>query len=212
MDYHKVAADVSKKMFSYSQDTTGWKPIKSSKNVAVSWKTSNDYAGNIYRGEGIIEGTPEEVIPFMYLPEYRSKWDKNLKYYSLIEHIDENTVIGHILTHSYGMGIISSREFVDLIHIKKYEGGVITTNTISVEHAKCPVTASYVRAHNNPCGYICSPLPENPAHSKLVVFFQPELGGLLPRSLVESVLPNNAVNLINDARKGLQKHLYLGNN
>ncbi|XP_075442688.1 stAR-related lipid transfer protein 6 isoform X3 [Ascaphus truei] len=207
MDYQKIAADVSQKILLYSQDTTGWKLTKSTKNVVVSWKPSNEYAGNIYRGEGVIEETPDKIIQFMYLPEYRSKWDKALQSYSLIEHIDEDTAICHTVTHSYGMGLISSREFVDLIHIKKYEGGVVTTNSVSVEYANCPVSTSHVRGHNNPCGYVCSTLPENPAHSKLVVFIQPELGGLLPRSVVESALPSNLVNLINDTRVGLKKLL-----
>ncbi|MEE6457859.1 hypothetical protein FKM82_000075 [Ascaphus truei] len=206
MDYQKIAADVSQKILLYSQDTTGWKLTKSTKNVVVSWKASNEYAGNIYRGEGVIEETPDKIIQFMYLPEYRSKWDKALQSYSLIEHIDEDTAICHTVTHSYGMGLISSREFVDLIHIKKYEGGVVTTN-FSVEYANCPVSTSHVRGHNNPCGYVCSTLPENLAHSKLVVFIQPELGGLLPRSVVESALPSNLVNLINDTRVGLKKLL-----
>ncbi|XP_053556383.1 stAR-related lipid transfer protein 6 [Bombina bombina] len=208
MDYFKIAADVSEKILSYNQDTTGWKLVKSSKNVVVSWKPSNEYPGNIYRGEGVMEGTPEKIIPFMYLPEYRSKWDKALQHYSLLERIDEDTAICHIVTHSYGMGIISSREFIDLIHIRKFDGGVITTNSVSVEYEKFPVsTSSHVRGHNNPCGYVCSPIPNDPSHSKLVAFIQPELGGLLPRSVVESAIPSNIVNLINDARTGLKQYL-----
>ncbi|XP_053304187.1 stAR-related lipid transfer protein 6 [Spea bombifrons] len=207
MDYPKIAADVSRKILSYSEDTVGWKTGKTSKNVVVSWKPSNEYSGNIYRGEGIVEGTPEKIIPFLYLPEYRTKWDKALQSYSLLEQIDKDTVISQSLTHSYGMGLISPREFIDVTHIKKYDGGVITTNSISVEYPTCPVSPSYVRGFNNPCGYVCSPLPENPAQTRFVVFIQPELGGLLPRSVVESALPNNVINLINDVRVGLKKLL-----
>ncbi|CAH2296654.1 stAR-related lipid transfer 6 [Pelobates cultripes] len=207
MDYEKIADEVSKKIYSYSQDTTGWKKLKTSRDVLVSWKSSNDYLGSIYRGEGIVEETPERIIPFLYLPEYRSKWDKALESYSIVEQVNKDTFISQSLTHSYGMGLISPREFIDLIHVKRYDGGVITTNSISVECAKCPPSTSYVRGYNNPCGYICSPLPENPAHCKFVVFIQPELGGLLPRSVVESALPNNVVGLVNDVRIGLKKYL-----
>lgn len=42
-----------------------------------------------YRGEGIIEEVPSKIIPFMYLPEYRNRWDKALKSYSLLESIDQ---------------------------------------------------------------------------------------------------------------------------
>ncbi|KAE8636689.1 hypothetical protein XENTR_v10003085 [Xenopus tropicalis] len=207
MDYQKTAADVAQKILSYSQDTSGWKVSKSTKNIVVSWKPSKEYSGNIYRGEGIIEETPEKLVPFLYLAEYRSKWDKALQFYDILEHIDKDTVICHSISHSYGMGLISSREFIDLVHIKRYDEGVITTNSISVDYAGCPVSSSHVRGFNNPCGYVCSPLPENPEHSKLVVFIQPELGGLLPRSLVETALPNNVFNLIKDTKEGVKKLL-----
>ncbi|KAM9331230.1 stAR-related lipid transfer protein 6 [Gastrophryne carolinensis] len=210
MDYPLIADDVAQKILLYHQDTSGWKVAKSTKNITVSWKPSNEYSGNIYRGEGIIEEQPEKVIPFMYLPEYRSKWDKALKSYSILERIDQDTAICHTLTHSYGMGLISSREFVDLVHVRRYDGGVVTTNSMSVNYEKCPVTPSHVRGFNNPCGYVCSPLPENPAHSRLVVFIQPDLGGLLPRSVVESALPSNVIGLISDAREGIKKFLNHG--
>uniref|UniRef100_A0A8C5LX93 START domain-containing protein n=1 Tax=Leptobrachium leishanense TaxID=445787 RepID=A0A8C5LX93_9ANUR len=207
MDYQQTAADVAKKIYAYTQDNTGWKHGKTTKDIVVSWKTSNEYSGHIYRGECIIEETPERIIPFLYLPKYRSKWDSSLESYNIVEQIDKDTIISQSLTHSYAMGMISPREFIDLIHVKRYDDGVLTTNSISLECAKCPVTSSYVRGYNNPCGYVCIPSTENPAHCKFVVFIQPELGGLLPRSLVESAIPTNLVTAINDIREGLKKYL-----
>ncbi|XP_068107436.1 stAR-related lipid transfer protein 6-like isoform X2 [Hyperolius riggenbachi] len=205
MDYQKLADDVSQKILTYYQDSSGWKVVKSTKGITVSWKPSNEYSGNVYRGEGIIEEVPEKVIPYMYLAEYRRKWDKAVKSYSLVDRIDQNTVVSHAITHTYGFGIISSREFVDMVHIRKYDGGVISTNSISIEHEKCPITSSHIRGFNNPCGYICSPLPENLAHSKLVVIIQPELGGLLPRSVVETAIPSNVVDLITYVQEGIKE-------
>ncbi|XP_009698923.1 PREDICTED: stAR-related lipid transfer protein 6, partial [Cariama cristata] len=157
-----------------------------------------------YRGEGIIKEVPSKIIPFMYLPEYRNKWDKALQSYKLLERIDQDTGIYHSVTHSYGMGLISSRDFVDLLHVKPYPGDILTTNSVSVEYSSCPPTPSCVRGYNNPCGYVCSPLPENPEHSKLVVFIQPQLGGMLPGSVVETALPNTLINLITETRAGLK--------
>ncbi|KAM9214221.1 stAR-related lipid transfer protein 6 [Leptosomus discolor] len=204
MDYKKIVDEVSEKILSYSQDTSGWRVVKVSKNVTVSSKPSKEYAGNIYRGEGIIKEVPSKIIPFMYLPEYRNKWDKALQSYKLLERIDQDTGIYHSVTHSYGMGLISSRDFVDLLHVKPYPGDILTTNSVSVEYSSCPPTPSCVRGYNNPCGYVCSPLPENPEHSKLVVFIQPELGGMLPGSLVETALPTTLINLITETRAGLK--------
>ncbi|KAJ8415628.1 hypothetical protein AAFF_G00426080 [Aldrovandia affinis] len=175
-----IADNISQKVWSYHQDESGWTLAKNSKDITVFWKPSGEYGGNLYRGEGIIEDIPENIIPFMYMPESRMKWDKALKSYSILEWIDEDTAICHTVTHSYGMGLISSRDFVDLLRIKRYDGGIVTTNSISVDYPQCPPSSAHVRGHNNPCGYVCSPLTENPGHSKLVVFIQPDLGGMLP--------------------------------
>ncbi|XP_043931071.1 stAR-related lipid transfer protein 6 [Protopterus annectens] len=204
MDYNNIADEVTEKILSYWKDDCGWKLAKHAKGVTVSWKPSTEYAGHLYRGEGIIEEIPEKIIPFMYLPDHRKKWDQSLKSYRLAEVIDQDTMISHSITHSYGMGIISSRDFVDLIRIKRYPCGTITTNSVSVKCTSCPPNAASVRGHNNPCGYVCSPLPENPAHSKIMVFVQPELGGMLPHSVVEAAVPNNLISLISDVRDGLK--------
>ncbi|XP_006626710.1 stAR-related lipid transfer protein 6 isoform X3 [Lepisosteus oculatus] len=204
MDYHQSAEELAQKIWSYNQDVSGWTVAKNSRNVTVSWKPSGEYRGKLYRAEGIVEDTPDNIIPFMYLPEYRIRWDKALKSYTLLERIDENTAICHTVTHSYGMGLISSRDFVDLIRVKRYEEGIITTNSVSVDYAQCPPSPAHIRGHNNPCGYVCTPLPKSPGHSKLVVFIQPDLGGILPQSIVESALPNNLINLINDTRTGIK--------
>ncbi|XP_028658401.1 stAR-related lipid transfer protein 6-like isoform X2 [Erpetoichthys calabaricus] len=208
MDFLEIAENVSHKIWSYNQDSSGWNLAKGSRNVTVCWKPSTEFGGNLYRGEGIIEDIPEKIIPFMYLPEYRMKWDKALKSYSILERLDEDTVICHTVTHSYGMGLISSRDFVDLVKIKKYEGGIITTNSRSIDYQACLPSPSCVRGYNNPCGYVCSSLPQSPGHSRLTIFIQPDLGGMLPRSLVESALPNNIINLINDAQAGLKSAGY----
>ncbi|KAK1176143.1 stAR-related lipid transfer protein 6-like isoform X1 [Acipenser oxyrinchus oxyrinchus] len=203
MDYLQIADEVAQKIWSYNQDDSGWKLAKNSVRIRhyLQW---NFEILDRYRGEGIIEDTPEKIIPFMYLPEYRNKWDTAVKSYIFLERIDQDTVIFHTITHSYGLGLISSRDFVDLINVKRYEGGIVTTNSASVDYLKCPPSPSHVRGHNNPCEYICSPLPETPGHSKLVVFIQPDLGGKLPRSVVEFAIPNNIVNLINDTRTGIK--------
>ncbi|XP_015217216.1 stAR-related lipid transfer protein 6 isoform X2 [Lepisosteus oculatus] len=222
MDYHQSAEELAQKIWSYNQDVSGWTVAKNSVRIPcyVQWQykfrgmsqchgslpvnTEENCKFFRYRAEGIVEDTPDNIIPFMYLPEYRIRWDKALKSYTLLERIDENTAICHTVTHSYGMGLISSRDFVDLIRVKRYEEGIITTNSVSVDYAQCPPSPAHIRGHNNPCGYVCTPLPKSPGHSKLVVFIQPDLGGILPQSIVESALPNNLINLINDTRTGIK--------
>ncbi|KAM6230506.1 LOW QUALITY PROTEIN: stAR-related lipid transfer protein 6 [Porphyrio hochstetteri] len=88
MDYRKIVEEVSEKLLSYSQDTSGWRVLNVSQNVTVSSKPSKEHAGKISRGEGIIEEIPRKMIPFKYLPDYRSTWDRALSY-KLLERIDK---------------------------------------------------------------------------------------------------------------------------
>uniref|UniRef100_A0A8D2L4M5 StAR related lipid transfer domain containing 6 n=1 Tax=Varanus komodoensis TaxID=61221 RepID=A0A8D2L4M5_VARKO len=100
-----------------------------------------------------------------------------------------DTFIFHSITHSYGFGLISPRDFVYIVHIKKYDdGNLMTTNSVSVDHPDYLPTPRYVRGSNFPSGYACSPHPENPDHSKLVAILQVDLGGMLMPSLVDSPL------------------------
>ncbi|XP_023659010.2 stAR-related lipid transfer protein 6 [Paramormyrops kingsleyae] len=202
MDF--VAEEVSQKLWSYHQDESGWTLAKTSGDIIISWKPSNEYQGKLYRGQATIEDTPENIIPFMYLPEHRMKWDKSLQSYSILEHIGQETFICHTVTHSYGMGLISSRDFVDLVKVKRYNGGIVTTNSVSVDYPQCPPCSPHIRGHNNACGYVCSPLMGTPSRSQLEVYIQPDLGGMLPRTVVEAALPNNIIDLVNSARAGLK--------
>nr|XP_020849991.1 stAR-related lipid transfer protein 6 isoform X2 [Phascolarctos cinereus]XP_020849998.1 stAR-related lipid transfer protein 6 isoform X2 [Phascolarctos cinereus] len=174
------------------------------KKITVSWKPSRNYDGHLYRAEGIIPETPAKLIQFMYLPEHRSKWDRSLHTYRMLHRIDSDTFILHTITNSFAMGSIAPRDFVDLVHIKYYEGEKVIVSSVSVEYPQCPPTSSYIRGYNNPCGYVCSPLPENPGYSKLVMYVQPELRGNLSRAVVEATMPTNLLNLIHDAKDGIK--------
>uniref|UniRef100_A0A8C3IRE1 Uncharacterized protein n=1 Tax=Chrysemys picta bellii TaxID=8478 RepID=A0A8C3IRE1_CHRPI len=44
----------------------------------------------------------------------------------------------------------------------------------------------------------------NPEHSKLIVFIQPERGGMLLQSVVEIALLTTRINLITEARSGIK--------
>ncbi|KAJ7335227.1 hypothetical protein JRQ81_013168 [Phrynocephalus forsythii] len=90
MDYKKTADEVCKKVLSYVQeDTAGWKVIKRTKHISVVAKPSEDFCGTLYRAEAQIEVPAENLFPFIYLPEYREKWDKAVQSYKLVETIDQ---------------------------------------------------------------------------------------------------------------------------
>ncbi|XP_062984871.1 stAR-related lipid transfer protein 6 [Elgaria multicarinata webbii] len=202
MDYKKIADDVSKEVLAYLQDTTDWKVVKHTKLISVSSKPSQCFPGTLYRAEALMEMPVDKLFPFIYIPEYRSKWDKAIQSYNLLETVDEDTFIFHNITHSYGFGLISPREFVYILHIKRYDGNLMTTNSISVDHPSCLPSPRYIRGCTFPSGYAFSPHPENPDHTKLVAIVQVDLGGVLKPSLIDSVMPMTLINFVNDLKTG----------
>ncbi|CAK6447937.1 unnamed protein product [Pipistrellus nathusii] len=206
MDYKVLAQQTAQEILGYSQDTSGWKVVKSSKKITVSSKASKKFLGNLYRVEGIISESTSKLADFLYKPEIRITWDKSLKEYTLIHKIDSDTFICHVVTQSFAMGSISSRDFINMVYFKRYDGNVNVISSISVDFPGFPPSSHYIRGYNHASGFVCSPLNDNPAKSKLVMFVQTEMKGKLSPSIIEATMPSNLVTLILNAKDGIKTY------
>ncbi|XP_057554216.1 stAR-related lipid transfer protein 6 isoform X1 [Hippopotamus amphibius kiboko] len=159
-----------------------------------------------YRVEGIIPESTSKLSDFLYKPENRVTWDKSLKVYNMVQKIDSDTCICHTITQSFAMGSISPRDFIDLVYLKHYEGNMDIISSTSVDFPAYPQSSNYIRGYNHACGYICSPLQENPAYSKLVMFVQTEMRGKLAPSIIEATMPSNLVSFILNVQDGIKTH------
>ncbi|XP_015095974.1 stAR-related lipid transfer protein 6 isoform X3 [Vicugna pacos] len=186
MDYQAFAQQTTQEILGYYQDTSGWKVIKTSKKITVSSKASKKFHGN--------------------LPENRVTWDKSLKVYNMVQKIDSETFICHTITQSFAMGSISPRDFIDLVHLKCCKGNMDIISSASVDFPTYPPSSNYIRGYNHACGCVCSPLQENPAHSKLVMFVQTEMRGKLAPSIIEATMPSHLVSFILNAKDGIKTH------
>ncbi|XP_074196059.1 stAR-related lipid transfer protein 6 [Rhinolophus sinicus] len=204
MDYKALAQQTAQEILGYNQDTSGWKVVKISKKVTVSSKPSKKFHGNLYRVEGVIPEPTCKLSDFLYKPENRVTWDKALKMYNMVHKVDLDTFICHTITQSFAMGSISPRDFIDLVYFKRYEGNLNVISSKSVDFPAFPPSSNYIRGYNHACGYVCSPLQENPAHSKLVMFVQTEMRGKLSPSIVEATMPSNLVSFILNAKDGIK--------
>ncbi|XP_035986070.1 stAR-related lipid transfer protein 5 isoform X3 [Fundulus heteroclitus] len=160
MDYKDKAKSVADCLLSYRRDESGWKVCRKSNDVVVSWRPSSEFPGNVYKGEGIVSGSPEKVWECLKpVPNgLRVKWDSNVKRFELLEQIMEDISICRTVTPSAAMGIIAPRDFVDVILVKQYEDGSISSNATNVSHPRCPPQPGYVRGFNHACGCICIPV------------------------------------------------------
>ncbi|KAL7989127.1 hypothetical protein Chor_008046 [Crotalus horridus] len=134
---------------------------------------------------------------------------------------------GVLITHSYGFGMVSPRDFVYLLHVKTYDGNLMTTNygfqiqmawlfkqhstfalfpfiAISVAYPDLPATPAYIRGTTFSSGYACLPLPENPEHTKLQIIIQVDLGGFLMPSVIDHVMPMSLINFVTDCKAGFK--------
>ncbi|XP_040840671.1 stAR-related lipid transfer protein 6 [Ochotona curzoniae] len=204
MEYKAIAQQTAQEVLGYSQDKSGWKVVKTSKKITVYSKASRRFLGNLYRIEGIIPESTTKLSEFLYQPGNRVSWDKSLKVYNMVHRIDSDTFICHTITQSFAMGSISPRDFIDVVYIKHYEGNMDIISSKSVDFPGYPPTSHYVRGYNHPCGYVCSPLKENPAYSKLVMFVQTEMRGKLSPTIIEKSMPSNLVNFILNAKDGIK--------
>uniref|UniRef100_A0A3B3VBA9 StAR related lipid transfer domain containing 5 n=1 Tax=Poecilia latipinna TaxID=48699 RepID=A0A3B3VBA9_9TELE len=157
-------------------------------------------------GEGIVSGTPENVWECLK-PDpngLRVKWDSNVKKFELLEQIKEDISICRTVTPSAAMGIIAPRDFVDVILVKQYEDGSISSNATNVIHPSCPPHPGYVRGFNHACGCICIPISGEPSKTQVSSFFQTDLGGLLPRSVVDSFFPSSMTEFYSNLAKAVK--------
>ncbi|XP_019496259.1 PREDICTED: stAR-related lipid transfer protein 6 isoform X2 [Hipposideros armiger] len=176
------------------------------KKVTVSSKASKKFHGNLYRVEGIFPESTCKLSDFLYKPENRVTWDKSLKVYNMVDKIDSDTFICHTITQSFAMGSISPRDFIDLVYFKRFQGNMNVISSRSVDFPAYPPSSNYIRGYNHACGYVCSPLQENPAHSKLVMFVQTDMRGKLSPSITEATMPSNLISFILNAKDGIKTY------
>ncbi|KAG7265168.1 hypothetical protein CRUP_003609 [Coryphaenoides rupestris] len=228
MDYVHKATVVSDCLMGFKKDESGWKTCKKSSDVIVSWRPSTEFPGNVYKGEGVVSGSTEKVWRCLEpVPGgLRVKWDNNVKKFELLEQVTEIISVCRTVTPSAAMGMIAPRDFVDVIQIKQYEDGTISSNgnpsflstlvclllphllllllLLLVQSLRCPPQSGFVRGFNHTCGCICVPISGEPNKTQVISFFQTDLGGLLPRSVVDSFFPSSMAEFYSNLAKAVK--------
>lgn len=211
MNWLQKATEIVAKIERFQRDEDGWKSAKKTKDVSVWYKQSPDWNGLLYKSEAIIGADAEAVFSYLEPTKEspRAKWDKAIKDLETVERIDKATAVIRTITHSAFAGMISSRDFVDL-SVTTRTPDYISTCSEGVDHPSCPPANDKVRGCNYPCAIICHRVPGEPKQTRLVSYIQTDLGGILPKSLVDSALPSNMVNFVTALKQALKEggHLH----
>lgn len=201
------AAEVVKILQGYLKDTEGWTVTKTTKDGAtISYKPSKEFEGYLYKGECIINAPPATVFRYVDpLPDGpRGQWDSNMKKIEVLKWLEHpNFRVNRACTASACMGLISPRDFVDVIATCETDE-CFSTNAVSVKFDECPEDKKYVRGINHPCGLICHKMPGEPNKTKLVSLIQPDIGGMLPRTLVDSAIPSSMCAFFSELKEALK--------
>ncbi|XP_077989039.1 stAR-related lipid transfer protein 5-like isoform X2 [Glandiceps talaboti] len=209
MAYRTEAEKASEKLMGYYKDTD-WTVSKVSKEITVSYKKSAEFDGHIYKAEGILDGKPDEIIKYV-IPSplgVRDNWDKTIKTSEILDSSEEEFFVVYSQTHSSAMGLISSRDFVDAVLIKHIEDdGIICTNSVSVDYSARPPVDDVVRAFNHPGGTFCVAVEGDEDKTKVISFLQSDLKGMLPRTLVETALPNTMIDFFIGLKTAMEKNV-----
>ncbi|KAJ6662795.1 hypothetical protein lerEdw1_010999 [Lerista edwardsae] len=207
MDYPEAAGWAAEHVRSYRKDPSGWRSCKRTNEISISWRPSTEFHGNLYKAEGIMPAKPADVFKCIK-PEtggLREKWDPNVKEVTVVDTINENVVIVRTTTPSAFMKVISPREFLDVVLTKEDEDGTICSTATNVEHPLCQPQPNYMRGLNYPCGCFCIPAPGDPCKTQLLSFFQTDLCGNLPQTVVESFIPSSISGFYSNLTKAVVK-------
>lgn len=210
---NKLEAEVMR----YHDDNNGWKKLAPVKNMSVAFKKSPHFSGNIYKFECEIDAPDDAIYDVMRPPLNRGErlaWDKSVKDFECVRNISDEMMVGVFITHSAGMGLISSREFLDLYYFRKHLPCVNSEfDRISwifaenIEMSERPITSKFVRAHNYPTGYAVCRCKDDPYKTKLCLYINMDIGGMIPRSLIERYLPAQQMSYIESVKNEVKRRL-----
>lgn len=208
-DYASIARVMVDKVTSYINDNSAWKLAKKAdaKSILIWYRPSTEFSGNIYKSECIVDASPEVV--FQYCdpkPDgLRIKFDKALKGLEIVERVQAGApemFLLRTMTHSAAMGMISGRDFIDLV-VNINNDEFVGTIAHSVNSENAPESADFVRGRNYYCGILCYRVPGEPQKTKVYHVAQCDIGGMLPRTLVESSLPSAITDFYTNLRAAI---------
>nr|CAB3266638.1 stAR-related lipid transfer protein 5-like [Phallusia mammillata] len=217
VEYVKMAESLSENALALRGTEQSWKYLKTVGDIKVFTKQSPNFGGTAYKFVAEIDA-PKDVVYSMMKPprttNERLSWDKSVAHYERLETINESIAIGLILTHPVMGGMISAREFVDLYCFKTFDtdphpdyANISWIFAQSVTHHSRPVTKSFVRATNYPAGYAIAQKKSNSSQSYLELFVNTDIGGMIPRYLVESALPSQQASYIQSIRNEVKRRM-----
>jgi hypothetical protein len=156
----------------------GWSAVGLERGIAIAKKASGQF--HCFKGTGLIKA-PAQVVKALvehFVIGKTDKWDKLLTGAELLENIDSNTRVYHLLYETRKCLANVKRDFCILSHWNQLKDGTIIGCARSTKHPKCPENSNITRGEVLASGYLIKPVENKPEHSVVVYVTQVDLGGL----------------------------------
>ncbi|XP_070553086.1 stAR-related lipid transfer protein 5-like [Ptychodera flava] len=189
-DYKAILDGYREKLLVYEKDTD-WKLHKDDGELKLSTKRSREFDGIIYRSDFIFNTSPEKAVELTADLAFVLKINKHLAELEVVESYDDNIVVFRSVSKSVMMGLISPREFINVMQKYKFDDrNVYCVYHGNVEHPKCPEKPDLIRAISYPSGRFIYAIDGEPNKCRVVGFSQSD-AKLFPQKLVEQFTPGS---------------------
>jgi len=207
-DVSILVEDAERRIIALEDESDGWTKVKENSECLIVSRPSEDFSGLIYKSTGVISAAPDQVFRLL-MPEHdqpgRSKWDSTIVSSVILEQISPDTHIRLTKTSPVLMGLISAREFIDLIKVIRQPHRLFTVSVSPADHPLAPMSKGFVRGTNYPSGLFCYSVDGKPNETMLVQYIHSDPGGLIPQSLLDTATPQVLTNSYKQLKSALKK-------
>ncbi|XP_072037642.1 stAR-related lipid transfer protein 5-like [Amphiura filiformis] len=200
--YKQILEDCRIKLLDIINDEEGWEKCQNEKQIVITRKLSTFFDGHVFKGEVDIDA-PFDKVAKIWAPNpkgHREEWDTHVTSLECVEEIDEEVYIVRTVTPSAAMGLVAARELIDLMMLRfEDDGQTAMTVSKSIEHNDCPIQDKLVRGTNYPGGTLYR--KTGPYTTHMTYIGHTCLGGNLPTSVVEALMPRTIHSMLDTLRK-----------
>jgi len=207
-DVAALVEGTERRITELEDETDGWTTVKENDDCVIFSRPSEDFSGYIFKSQGIIPRAPEVVLDLV-APGHgkpgRCNWDSSVASSITIEQLSTNIDIRLTRTLPVFMGLISAREFIDVAKVVQQPHRVFTVCIGLPDHPAAPRSKGFVRGTNYPNGTFCYRIDGKPNETLLVQYIHSDLGGSLPKSVIDSATPAVLANVYKQLKSALKK-------
>uniref|UniRef100_H2ZG38 START domain-containing protein n=1 Tax=Ciona savignyi TaxID=51511 RepID=H2ZG38_CIOSA len=132
------------------------------------------------------------------------EWNKTVSSVKVLGKIGQQTFLTLEVSAPAALGLISSREFVTVRRIDKFEDEYISAGISTDSCENLVPKSNFVRGVNGPTGFVIGPGKEGPYSTKFVWILNTNLKGNLSQSLVNRNLTATLINFVASMKERLK--------